>query len=101
MTATQPVSGSSTFSQARIPGIFDCSEFDLTHRSLVGETVRMADPLERPGAVHPADSHDLIQVQGARVNNLKDITVALPKRWHNSGETRHLCRTDGEDSLPG
>src|ERR1700754_2196961 len=27
-----------------------------------------------------ADSHDLIRVQGARVNNLKDISVALPKR---------------------
>ncbi len=29
---------------------------------------------------HPADQHDLIRVQGARVNNLKDISVALPKR---------------------
>jgi excinuclease UvrABC ATPase subunit len=29
---------------------------------------------------HPADSHDLIRVQGARVNNLKDISVAIPKR---------------------
>jgi excinuclease UvrABC ATPase subunit len=28
----------------------------------------------------PADSHDLIRVQGARVNNLKDISVAIPKR---------------------
>ncbi|HEY8914221.1 excinuclease ABC subunit UvrA [Lacisediminihabitans sp.] len=27
-----------------------------------------------------ADSHDLIRVQGARANNLKDITVELPKR---------------------
>ena len=27
-----------------------------------------------------ADSHDLIRVQGARVNNLKDISVELPKR---------------------
>jgi excinuclease UvrABC ATPase subunit len=26
------------------------------------------------------DSHDLIRVQGARVNNLKDISVELPKR---------------------
>jgi excinuclease ABC A subunit len=31
-------------------------------------------------APHPADSHDLIRVQGARVNNLKDISVELPKR---------------------
>src|SRR5262245_37278885 len=29
---------------------------------------------------HSADSHDLIRVQGARENNLKDITVDLPKR---------------------
>ena len=29
---------------------------------------------------HPADSHDLIRVQGARVNNLKDVSVAIPKR---------------------
>jgi len=27
-----------------------------------------------------ADSHDLIRVQGARVNNLKDISVEIPKR---------------------
>jgi excinuclease UvrABC ATPase subunit len=27
-----------------------------------------------------ADSHDLIRVHGARVNNLKDISVGLPKR---------------------
>ncbi|MDT7799204.1 MAG: hypothetical protein QOI78_2637 [Actinomycetota bacterium] len=27
-----------------------------------------------------ADSHDLIRVHGARVNNLKDVTVELPKR---------------------
>jgi excinuclease UvrABC ATPase subunit len=29
---------------------------------------------------HPADSHDLIRVRGARENNLKDISVDLPKR---------------------
>ena len=28
----------------------------------------------------PADSHDMIRVQGARVNNLKDVSVAIPKR---------------------
>ncbi len=31
-------------------------------------------------AGHPADSHDLIRVHGARENNLKDISVELPKR---------------------
>ena len=29
---------------------------------------------------HAADSHDLIRVQGARQNNLQDISVDLPKR---------------------
>src|SRR3982750_3934301 len=29
---------------------------------------------------HEADRHDLIRVHGARVNNLKDISVELPKR---------------------
>jgi excinuclease UvrABC ATPase subunit len=31
-------------------------------------------------ALHVADSHDVIRVQGARVNNLKDISVEIPKR---------------------
>ncbi len=31
-------------------------------------------------AVQVADSHDLIRVHGARVNNLKDVSVELPKR---------------------
>src|SRR5687768_13318896 len=30
--------------------------------------------------LHPADSHDLIRVHGARENNLKDVNVELPKR---------------------
>ncbi|MEU4391954.1 excinuclease ABC subunit UvrA [Kribbella sp. NPDC023855] len=29
---------------------------------------------------HAADSHELIRVQGARVNNLKDISIEIPKR---------------------
>ncbi len=29
---------------------------------------------------HAADTHDLIRVHGARVNNLKDINVEIPKR---------------------
>ncbi|MCT7356878.1 excinuclease ABC subunit UvrA [Streptomyces sp. 15-116A] len=31
-------------------------------------------------ASHTADSHDLIRVHGARENNLKDVSVELPKR---------------------
>jgi excinuclease UvrABC ATPase subunit len=38
-------------------------------------TTRAADP-----ARHIADSHDLIRVHGARVNNLKDISIEIPKR---------------------
>src|SRR5689334_216922 len=29
---------------------------------------------------HAADSHDLIRVHGARVNNLKDVSIEIPKR---------------------
>src|SRR5688572_18010386 len=31
-------------------------------------------------ALHVADTHDRIRVQGARVNNLKDVSVEIPKR---------------------
>jgi excinuclease UvrABC ATPase subunit len=34
----------------------------------------------KPSATHVADSHDLIRVHGARENNLKDVSVELPKR---------------------
>jgi excinuclease UvrABC ATPase subunit len=37
-------------------------------------TDRQSPPL------HLADSHDLIRVHGARVNNLKDISLEIPKR---------------------
>ncbi|TPW73057.1 excinuclease ABC subunit UvrA [Schumannella sp. 10F1B-5-1] len=46
----------------------------------------MADSTEFPStaspstAAHSADRHDLIRVQGARENNLKDVSVDLPKR---------------------
>ncbi|MBQ1082010.1 excinuclease ABC subunit UvrA [Nocardiopsis sp. B62] len=35
---------------------------------------------ERPDAPHPADGHELIRVHGARENNLRDISVEIPKR---------------------
>lgn len=31
-------------------------------------------------ALHVADSHDLIRVHGARVNNLQDVSIEIPKR---------------------
>ena len=33
-----------------------------------------------PPEPHPADSHGLIRVHGARVNNLKDVDLEIPKR---------------------
>src|SRR4051794_84349 len=41
----------------------------------------MATRTDTPApAPHVADRHDLIRVRGARVNNLKDVSVELPKR---------------------
>ena len=41
----------------------------------------MATRKDKPASEpHVADSHDLIRVHGARVNNLKDVSVELPKR---------------------
>jgi len=34
----------------------------------------------RSPALHVGDSHDVIRVHGARVNNLKDVSVEIPKR---------------------
>jgi excinuclease UvrABC ATPase subunit len=33
-----------------------------------------------PSMPHPADRHDLIRVHGARVNNLRDVSIEIPKR---------------------
>jgi excinuclease UvrABC ATPase subunit len=41
-------------------------------------TATMTD-IQSP-ALHVADSHDLIRVHGARGNNLKDVSVEIPKR---------------------
>ena len=52
-----------------------------------GSCGRLADRVRHRGPHHhgheanvAADSHDLIRVQGARENNLKDVSVELPKR---------------------
>ncbi|AJP05389.1 daunorubicin resistance protein DrrC [Streptomyces cyaneogriseus subsp. noncyanogenus] len=39
-----------------------------------------APKTDAPPAPHIADSHDLIRVHGARENNLKDVSVEIPKR---------------------
>ncbi len=41
-------------------------------------TVKKTNSL--PLAPHAADSHGLIRVQGARENNLKDVSIEIPKR---------------------
>src|SRR5437867_9359661 len=46
-----------------------------------GDTMSQATRKETASpALQVADRHDLIRVQGARVNNLKDVSVELPKR---------------------
>ena len=37
-------------------------------------------PEANEGGQHAADRHDLIRVRGARENNLKDVSVEIPKR---------------------
>ncbi|MFG3073859.1 ATP-binding cassette domain-containing protein [Streptomyces sp. NPDC048225] len=41
-------------------------------------SAKRTDPLA--SGAHAADSHDLIRVHGARENNLKDVSVEIPKR---------------------
>src|SRR6188768_4130415 len=46
-----------------------------------GETMTTATRTDAQSpTAHAADTHDLIRVHGARVNNLKDIHVEIPKR---------------------
>ena len=41
----------------------------------------MTTTADRPATTpHRADAHDMIRVHGARVNNLKDVSVEIPKR---------------------
>jgi excinuclease UvrABC ATPase subunit len=47
----------------------------------MGDTMSMATRTDtRSPELHVADSHDLIRVHGARVNNLKAVSVEIPKR---------------------
>jgi excinuclease UvrABC ATPase subunit len=47
----------------------------------MAETKRTATTkATRSPAAHAADSHDLIRVHGARENNLKDVSIEIPKR---------------------
>src|ERR1700730_169712 len=56
-------------------------------------------------ALQGADSHDLIRVHGARVNNLKDLSVEIPKRRltvftgvSGSGKSSLVCGTIAAES---
>jgi excinuclease UvrABC ATPase subunit len=52
-----------------------------TARMTHGDTMSMATRTDPPSpGLHVADSHGLIRVQGARVNNLKDVSIDIPKR---------------------
>jgi excinuclease UvrABC ATPase subunit len=42
--------------------------------------VNTAGMLKTRSVTHSADRHDLIRVQGARENNLKDVSIEIPKR---------------------
>jgi excinuclease UvrABC ATPase subunit len=46
--------------------------------STATKTAKKAAP--QSSAPHAADSHDLIRVHGARENNLKDVSIEIPKR---------------------
>ena len=44
------------------------------------QPAKTAQPTEAAASAHVADSHDLIRVHGARENNLKDVSIEIPKR---------------------
>src|SRR4029078_10394078 len=60
----------------RIPGPHAASS-----RLTDGDTMSMdARTDTKSPTLDVADSHDLIRVQGARVNNLKNVSIEIPKR---------------------
>jgi len=59
----------------------DLARLRREHRRTDGESMSKDTKSGPPSpALHVADSHDRIRVQGARVNNLKNVSVELPKR---------------------
>jgi excinuclease UvrABC ATPase subunit len=59
----------------------DLDHPDVAVRRTDGETMSMATSTETQSpALHVADNHDRIRVYGARVNNLKDVSIEIPKR---------------------
>jgi excinuclease UvrABC ATPase subunit len=47
---------------------------------MAGSVRPMATTTDTEPRLHAADRHDMIRVHGARVNNLKDVSIELPKR---------------------
>src|SRR5215208_7754286 len=67
----------------RPPSLFTTDEYrpPLPRSASHGDTMSMATRTDTQSpALHVADSHDLIRVQGTRENNLKDVSVEIPKR---------------------
>src|SRR3979411_543568 len=72
----------------------------------MGETKRKATRTSTQSPVlEVADSHDLIRVHGARENNLKDVSVEIPKRrltvfacGPGSGKSSLVCATVAAES---
>ena len=55
-------------------------------------------------APHAADRHDLIRVHGARVNNLRDVSIEIPKRRltvFTGVASRQVCRRSLVVPFPG
>ena len=52
-------------------------------------------------ALHVGDSHDLIRVHGARVNNLKDVSVEIPKRRLTVSTSRPTSAADPSADTAG
>ncbi len=53
---------------------------DTMSMATTSETQTDTQPATESRAQHIADTHDLIRVVGARENNLKDVTLEIPKR---------------------
>jgi excinuclease UvrABC ATPase subunit len=51
-----------------------------SNRKLTGTAVPTMSKAKRTGTQLVADSHDFIRVHGARENNLKDVSIEIPKR---------------------
>ena len=70
-----------------VAALGDIQHDPVSVERLIGQGGAAGDPrlilddmIANKTSSNPADSHDLIRVQGARENNLKDVSVEIPKR---------------------